>query len=99
MQSSIDEFGGLRGFAFTTDETPQVGAYIYLPEACAGFRVRRHTNYAALRDMYPDFVDANGDSITITIYEGAAFGLTTFDEVVERHGNIFTQDYFESRAN
>ena len=48
--------------------------------------------------MYPDFVDANGVSIPIAIYGGAGFGLTTFAEVVERHGNIFTQDYFESRA-
>ena len=92
-------FGGLRNLAFTTDETPQARGYIYLAGPAPASGSDEHTNYAALRDMYPDFVDANGDSITIVVSRGAAFGLTTFEEVVERHGNPFTQDYFEARAN
>ena len=95
---SIEE-DSIRQVSFSTDETPQVIGTINFEEPAPATGSDDYTNYAAIRDMYPDFVDANGDSVTIDVYGGEPYGLTTFEEVVERYGNIFTQDYFESRAN
>ena len=89
--------GAIFSIFFRTDETPSVSSYINLRGAAPISLSEDHTNYAVLRAIYPDFVDANGDSITISVSGGEEQGIHTYDDLVLVHGDIFKFDYFEAR--
>ena len=91
--------GALLDLGFWTDETPSVNYSLNLRGAAPLLGSEAHTNYATLRAIYPDFVDADGNSITIQVGDGEAQGIYTYDDLVLVHGDIFTFDYFAVRES